>query len=117
MCGGMLIAAAAQEKPAQTPAPPKNIFERQWNHTIDAPGQLAIAAGPQRVFVSDDKTGVQARAVTDGAASWQAELPSDLPVAVAGDQVYVASAGQIHALDEATGRVRWARPLGAPAVA
>ena len=117
MCGGMLIAAAAQEKPAQAPVPPKNTFERQWNHTIGAPGQLAIVASPQRVFVSDDETGVQARAVTDGAAAWQAELPTDLAVAIGGDQVYVASAGQIHALDEATGRARWARPLGAPAVA
>jgi outer membrane protein assembly factor BamB len=117
MCGGMLIAAAAQEKPAQTPAAPKNTFERQWNHTIDAPGQLGIAVSPQRLFVTDDQTGVEARAVTDGASVWQAALPSDLPVAIGGDQVYVASAGQIHALEEATGRVRWARPLQAPAVA
>jgi outer membrane protein assembly factor BamB len=117
MCGGMLIAAAEQNQPAQTPAAPRNTFERLWNHTIDAPGQLGIAASPQRVFITDDETGVEARAVTDGATAWQQALPSDLPVAVAGDQVYVASAGQIHALDEATGRVRWARPLGAQAVA
>lgn len=115
--GCVLIAAAAQNPPPQTPAPPKTTFERQWNHTIEAPGQLAIAVSPQRVFITDDGTGVEARAVTDGTLAWQAELPSDLAVAVGGDQVYVASAGQIHALDEATGRVRWARPLGAPAVA
>jgi outer membrane protein assembly factor BamB len=117
MCAGMLIAAAAQEKPAQAPAPPKNTFERQWNHTIDTPGQVGIAVSPQRVFISDDETGVEARAVTDGAPVWQQALRSDLPVAVSGDVLYVASAGQIHALDEATGRVRWARPLGSPAVA
>ncbi len=116
MSGGILIAVAAQKPPAPPPAPPAKIFERQWNHTIGAPGQLGIAASAQRVFVTDDETGVEARAVGDGALAWQQSLPSDLPVAVAADQVYVASARQIHALDEATGRVRGARPLPGPAL-
>jgi outer membrane protein assembly factor BamB len=117
MCGGILIAATTQNQPAQTPAPPKNTFERQWNRAIDAPGRLGIAVSPQRVFITDDETGIEARAVTDGATVWQEAFPSDLPAAISGDQLYVTSAGQIHALDEATGRVRWVRPLGSPAVA
>lgn len=117
MTGGMLMAVAAQKPPAPSPTPPEKIFERQWNHTIEAPGRLGLAAGAQRVFVTDDQAGVEARAVGDGALAWEQALPSDLPVAVAADQVYVASGGQIHALDEADGRVRWARPLPGAAVA
>jgi outer membrane protein assembly factor BamB len=117
MTGGILVAATRQNAPAKPSAAVELAFERHWNHTISAAGQLAIAAGPKHVFVSDDETGIEARAVGDGKTAWQADLPTDLPAAIAGDQVYVASASQIHALDEGTGQKRWARPLGGQAVA
>jgi outer membrane protein assembly factor BamB len=120
MSGGILIAAAARQAPGQTPDAPAKIFERTWNHTLGAPADsrqfIGMAAGPSRVFITDGETGIHARAIEDGAEVWRAELPSNLPAAVAGDQVYVASAGQLQALDEATGRVRWTRPLPAAAV-
>lgn len=134
LCAGLLTDVGAQNPPAQAPqtppaapAPPETIFERQWNHTVTyksgpdgnpiVPEQIGIAAGKHRVFVSDNESGVEARAVIDGAPAWQAALPSDLPVAVAGAQIFVSSAKQIHALDEATGQVRWSRPVDSALVA
>jgi outer membrane protein assembly factor BamB len=117
MSAAVLIGAAAQTPASKTPPPTQKTFERQWNHAIAAPGQLGIAAGPERVFVTDDQNGIEARGVADGALAWRASLPSDLPAAPAGDQVFVVSGGQLHALEEATGRVRWSRPLDPPCVA
>jgi outer membrane protein assembly factor BamB len=65
-----------------------------------------------RIFVVLDSGHVVAHRVTDGGETWRAELRSDLPVAVDGGRVYVASGEAVHALSAEDGSVLWQAPTG-----
>lgn len=108
----VIVACAAQAPPAATSAVSPKPFEKQWDKPVGLPGQPNITVGARRVIVSDDKTGLEARAVDDGALAWQKNLPTALPVVLTGGLVFVVSSGQLHAVDEVTGEVRWSRPAG-----
>ena len=63
------------------------------------------------------QSGVSALRLADGVEVWQAPLEVDGPMAASDERLVVAAKGELHALDAATGGVKWTErtgPLTAP---
>jgi outer membrane protein assembly factor BamB len=98
------------------PAPPASVpaYEVAWHKPIAAEGPLQLAIGTSHVFVADGRSRIAALSATDGHEAWSAPFPSDVRLAVGDGLVFVVSGGGLHALDEASGQVRWTAELGGP---
>ncbi len=83
------------------------MYESAWQKTIDSDAALQLAVGAKHVFVSGAKTRLTAMNAADGTEAWAKDLPSEVRLATGGGLLFVASGEQLHALDEATGSVRW----------
>lgn len=74
----------------------------------DAPDGEPTTTGPGQTIALDRETGESA---------WARDVGSAWPPAVGNGVVFVAAGDGIHALDAATGELRWRAPLTAPAIA
>ncbi len=118
MIAGLILAGNARADARQAKAAPAATgFAVAWEWGLGSPGKVSMATGVSRVFIADTETGVVAHTAADGLLAWTQKFPSTLAPVVAGDQVFIASSARVHALDEASGRPRWARDMGGVATA
>ena len=121
----VLLAAAspsfAQASRSRVAAPstlfPLDLF---WSLPFDAPLAAAPAADDRRVYVPLATGQVAAYEPGRDDHVWSVELAADAPLVAADGQLYVHAAGALHALDTATGALRWRLPadeLAVPPVA
>lgn len=94
----------------------------KWS--IDLGGPPVARAGPvlddTRVYVALRAGQIVARTLANGAELWRKDLPTEQPIAIDGDIVFVSSRDAIHALAATTGATLWAAPVAgitAPLVA
>ena len=107
-----VVFGAAQAPTTKPVAVSPKPFEKQWDKPLGLPGKLGIAVGTRRVIVSDDQAGIEAHTVEDGSLAWaRKDLPTPVPVVLSGGLAFVASKGQLHALDEVTGDTRWSHDV------
>ena len=101
-----ILSTAQAPAPQNGPAPggPQKIWT---DSKMDASGLIHISVGASAIFVSNDVSGITARAKPDGSVLWKADLPSAAPAAAAGDVVAILSATAIDVLDQRTGSARW----------
>lgn len=120
---GLLIAlmffAAALPAFAQDRPVPSTLFplDRFWSIALEAPFAAAPAVDDRRVYVPLQTGQLVAFEPGRDEPVWSREIAVDAPPAAGGGLVFVHAAEAIHALDAATGVVRWRLPSADLAVA
>lgn len=84
----------------------------RWFVELSAPsGHPPVLSGPH-VFAVLPAGIVAAFKTTDGTEVWRVELAAEQPLAVSGEQLFVAAGEAIHALRRTDGSVLWRQPAG-----
>jgi outer membrane protein assembly factor BamB len=99
------------------PAPPPSPFNPAWSVTLPTASRVTLSAGTQNFFVGTDGGPLIAYALDDAKETWTANLKPDIDLVAGDDLVFVSQGDTIHALDQATGKERWAGTTGALAAA
>ena len=93
----------------RTPSP----YRAAWAVTLPAASRVTIAAATASFFVGTDTGPLIAYALDDAKQSWTANLKVDVDLVTGDDLVFACQGGVIHALDQASGKERWAVTTGA----
>ena len=83
-----------------------------WTHVLDAPFAAPPVADARHIYVPLQTGRLVAIVPSANAPAWSAELDVDTAPIAADGRVFAAAAGAIHALDAATGAVKWRLPAG-----
>src|SRR5215471_15098969 len=111
----LLVAAfAAQAIAGDRPPPPGLPLAQWWSEKLDG----AVSSGPvsagSRVYLALSSAHLTARGAADGKEIWKQDRSVTLPMAAAGDLLFVASGDAIDALQGATGKTVWTLPRATP---
>jgi len=118
----LLLIAVASPGFAQAPHPrvmPLSALfplDHFWSVPFDSPVSAPPAADDRRVYVPLATGQLVAYEPGRDEPVWSVELATDTAPIAADGQLYVHAAGALHALDAATGALRWRLPAGELAV-
>ena len=110
--------AAGQPTPTPTPTPPPPPpYAFGWRQSIGNGGPLTLVVTDGLLLVSGGTPPLVARSLDTGELRWNASLsPAGTPAT--GDHLlFVPSSGQLSALDETTGAIKWQDALPSPVLA
>jgi len=107
--------AAGQPTPTPTPTPPPPPpYAFGWRQSIGNSGPLTLVVTDGLLLVSGGTPPLVARSLDTGEALWKASLsPAGTP-AIGDHLLFVPSSGQLSALDETTGAIKWQDTLPSP---
>jgi outer membrane protein assembly factor BamB len=120
LASGVLSASASRQAASQNPeGAPQGLLpaEAAWIVRLPAPPAAGGAMDDVRVYVPLQSGRLVALDRETGESEWSRELNSRSPALAVGGRLYVAIAGELQALDAATGHTIWRVPLaheGAP---
>lgn len=113
------VASPAFAQAAQSRVMPRSTLfplDHFWSLSFDSPFSAPPAADDRRVYVPLATGQLVAYEPGRDEPVWSVELATDTAPIAADGQLYVHAAGALHALDAATGTLRWRLPAGGLAV-
>ena len=116
--GSLFLASIAVDAQKVVPEVPAPVFPTSviWTIEVSARPVGPPVSSSDRLFLAL-QSGVSALRLADGVEVWKAPLEVDGPMAASDERLVVAAKGELHALDAATGGVKWTErtgPLTAP---